>query len=140
MPVKIVFRAVSDRPLACQWWLKQGIREIKPPPSKLLSKWSLSLYPLPVGLLEDSKRLNLTRNVMTFWHLLTIIFKVDSTSLHHGYTLPFYFCPINRDMTSPYLLIGLQSLAVVAERGPIKFTRVPVTIEAEDGDKDNKQR
>ena len=32
------------------------------------------------------------------------------------------------------------TIAVVAERGPIKFTRAPVTIEAEDGDKKDKKR
>ena len=31
------------------------------------------------------------------------------------------------------------TIAVVAERGPIKFTRAPVTIEAEDGDNKNKK-
>ena len=32
------------------------------------------------------------------------------------------------------------TIAVVAERGPIKFTRAPVTIEAEDGDKKDKKK
>jgi minichromosome maintenance protein 10 len=32
------------------------------------------------------------------------------------------------------------TIAVVAERGPIKFTRAPVTIEADDGDKKDKKR
>ena len=32
------------------------------------------------------------------------------------------------------------TIAVVAERGPIKFTRPPVKIEAEEGDGDNKKR
>lgn len=32
------------------------------------------------------------------------------------------------------------TIAVVAERGPIKFTRAPVTIEAEDGDNKDKKK